>query len=77
MTPSEHDHDHDHNHHGESGDATCPVCEMTVDSATSPSRAHLGKKYLSVTSRARAPSIKSRTNTRTPDRTDAAVAKLG
>ena len=45
MTPSEHDHDHDHNHHGESGDATCPVCEMTVDSATSPSRAHLGKKY--------------------------------
>lgn len=35
-------HAHDH-HHG--GDAVCPVCEMTVDSATSPSREYEGRTY--------------------------------
>lgn len=38
------DHDHGHHHH-DGGDATCPVCEMKVDSATSASREYDGKTY--------------------------------
>lgn len=45
----DHDHGHDHqeheHHHHDGGDAICPVCEMKVDSATSPSREYEGKTY--------------------------------
>lgn len=40
----EHEHDHDDHHHAD-GDAICPVCEMTVSTATSPSREYEGKTY--------------------------------
>lgn len=43
---SDHDHGHDHDdHHAADGDAICPVCEMKVNSATSPSREYEGKTY--------------------------------
>lgn len=38
------DHGHD-DHHAADGDAVCPVCEMKVNSATSPSREYEGKTY--------------------------------
>lgn len=37
--------DHDHHDHHDGGDAICPVCEMRVDSATSPSRVYEGTTY--------------------------------
>jgi Cu+-exporting ATPase len=47
MGDHDHDHGHDHgpDHHHEGGDAVCPVCEMRVESATSPSRDYNGKTY--------------------------------
>lgn len=39
------DHHEHHDHHDEGGDAVCPVCEMRVNSATSPSREYNGKTY--------------------------------
>lgn len=46
---SDHDHGHDDHghddHHAADGDAICPVCEMRVSSATSPSRQYEGKTY--------------------------------
>jgi Cu+-exporting ATPase len=49
MNDHEHGHgqdDHGHDdHHAANGDATCPVCEMKVNSATSPSREYEGKTY--------------------------------
>ena len=47
---NDHDHghshdDHGHDHHAADGDAVCPVCEMNVSSATSPSRDYEGKTY--------------------------------
>jgi Cu+-exporting ATPase len=49
MNDHEHGHgqdDHGHDdHHAADGDATCPVCEMKVNSATSPSREYEGKTY--------------------------------
>ncbi len=39
------DHGHHHDHHDGDGDAVCPVCEMKVNSATSPSREYEGKTY--------------------------------
>jgi Cu+-exporting ATPase len=36
---------HEHHDHGHGGDAICPVCEMRVDTATSPSREYEGKTY--------------------------------
>jgi Cu+-exporting ATPase len=45
MGDHDHGHDHGHDHHHDGGDAICPVCEMKVDSATSPSREHGGKTY--------------------------------
>jgi Cu+-exporting ATPase len=44
----DHDHDHDRghdHHHSDEGDAICPVCEMKVHSATSPSREYEGVTY--------------------------------
>jgi P-type Cu+ transporter len=41
----EHDQGHEHAHHHDGGDAVCPVCEMTVDSATSPRREYEGTTY--------------------------------
>lgn len=42
---NDHDHGHDDHHHDDGGDAVCPVCEMKVSSATSPSRDYEGKTY--------------------------------
>lgn len=39
------DHGHHHNHRHGDGDAVCLVCEMKVNSATSPSREYEGKTY--------------------------------
>ena len=48
MSDHDHDHGHDHghdDHHSADGDAICPVCEMKVSSATSPSREYEGTTY--------------------------------
>lgn len=44
MGEHEHEHHQDDHHHAD-GDAICPVCEMKVSSATSPSREYEGKTF--------------------------------